>query len=1205
MTGSIPQALAKARFTDETVAVNTLLDSLQLSKTDRTGITKNAVYTVDSLRKKQSLSLLEQFLAEYGLSTDEGVALMCLAEAYLRTPDALSLDALIRDKIGSGNWEQHLGTAQSLLINASSWGLMLTGKLLGSEQSHQDKIHTRISTLINRLSEPVIRKAVEQVMKILGRQFVMGTTIKAAIKYAAEAENKGYRHSYDMLGEAAITSHDAQAYFLAYSKAISTIADDAVNKSAIDNPGISVKLSALHPRYEFVQYKRVLFELVPRLSSLALLAKSANIGLTIDAEESERLELSLEVIHEVLKNPLLDNWDGFGIVIQAYLKQAPWVIDWVNKQAKMFNRKVSVRLVKGAYWDYEIKHAQVQGLQNYPVFTRKQSTDLSYLVCAEKLFTLSEHIYPQFATHNAHTAQSIIHMTSKKQPFEFQRLHGMGESLHELLHQQTGHASRIYAPVGVHKDLLAYLVRRLLENGANSSFIHKLHDKSMSADFIAADPISSLQEYAAIANPAIALPSRLFANKRKNSAGLSLNLKVSSQQLNKEMQVFLKHKWTAKPCIKFSTDDLLKQPVHSPVDGSCVGLVYQCKAHHVGEAINKSLIEFNTWHRTSVAHRAEILDRIACIFEENRPELISITTREAGKTRLDGILEIREAVDFCRYYAREAKEKLSDNFNARGPFACISPWNFPLAIFTGQVVAALVCGNTVLAKPAEQTPLTAALAVDLMYQAGIPESALILLPGVGSIVGTALTADPRITGICFTGSSETATIIDRSLACNLDPQSPFIAETGGINAMIVDSTALPEQAVNDIINSAFQSAGQRCSALRLLLLQEETAPTILEMLKGATMELHIGDPWDASIDVGPIIDQQALQAIQNHCVKFEENGLLLFKTPLPDKLPKGHFLSPTAFQLTHFEQLDREIFGPVLHILTYKEHQLDEIVGNINKSGFGLTLGIQSRIDSRIERICQTAHIGNIYVNRNQIGAVVGVQPFGGEGKSGTGPKAGGPNYLYRFCNNIEQNTESASLNMETSAGNKNPIYKVLQAFIEQLPESLKKTANNCLMNHSGFSNQPVTLIGPTGEANTLTAHPRGNILCLGGGNCHKISLLRQLILALLCGNRVSVMKENLPIEIARAIKAAKDLQSQISIASDSLNNLLNMIDLHAVASDEVGDERRILRKILADRDGARIILLSSKAAIQRFATERVISIDTTAAGGNTSLLTA
>lgn len=1208
--GHISSPISSVRYQEEEQVVQDLLLQLRLDESQSNRIVSQTTVTVEQLRNESSLDLLEEFLAEYGLSTDEGIALMCLAEAYLRTPDESSLDALIRDKIGSGHWEQHLGTARSLLINASSWGLMLTGKLLGTDENDHDYIPNTLQNLVRRLSEPAIRKAVEQVMKILGKQFVLGKSIDDAIRRAKTNEKLGYTHSYDMLGEAALTAADARQYFMAYSKAITALADSAHSNSALENHGISVKLSALHPRYETLHINRIKTELVPRVAALAQLARSANIGFTIDAEESERLELSLHVIREVLQNPELEEWNGFGIVVQAYSKQAPHVIDWLYELASQFNRQITIRLVKGAYWDYEIKNAQVQGLHNYPVFTRKQSTDLCYLVCAEKLLGMTDRIFPQFATHNAHTAHAILEIAGDKEHFEFQRLHGMGDSLHEILRHKTGRASRIYAPVGVHEDLLAYLVRRLLENGANSSFIHQLHDDEVPPKIIAADPVELIRRQSPVFNPLIPLPKALLGDSRTNSSGLSLNLPIDNEDLDTRMLSFKSCQWEAKPSLAELQNDLAEEIVSCPTDNSPVGKVYNCGANTVKKAVEISGHAFESWNQTSVTRRADILDSMANLYQEHQAEFIALGSREAGKTRLDGILELREAIDFCRYYAAEARSKLDGELTGRGPFVCISPWNFPLAIFTGQIVAALVAGNTVLAKPAEQTPLSAALAIRLMHQAGVPEEAVILLPGRGADTGSVLTSHPDVAGICFTGSTQTATLIDQAQAAHSSPSAPLIAETGGINVMFVDSTALPEQAVKHIISSAFQSAGQRCSALRLLLIQEEAAPTILTMLEGASMELCIGDPWQARVDVGPIIDESARKGILDHCQRLEDQGRLIFRTPLPDDIPNGSFVSPVAFRLESFEELEKEVFGPVLHVLTYKEHQLEEMVDNINSSGYGLTLGIQSRIDERIERICEKARVGNIYVNRNQIGAVVGVQPFGGEGKSGTGPKAGGPFYLYRFCKQplkikrLPADQRQLIEDRRTSWASSKVRVSALQKLADKLRPELSTVIHQVLDQYSQYDSTPVILTGPTGEMNTIGLHARGTVACLGSSVDHQpVALISQATLALLAGNRVVLQHSDLASEFQIALRECGLEETLFDIQQDESFDWLSDADVDAVVFDDSDNSAKTLRQLLAKRVGTRIPVLSSNDDIYRFSSERVISIDTTAAGGNATLL--
>lgn len=1205
--GQISSELSLIRFEDENTVVQNMLEKLALNPEQRLRIFNETCTTVETLRNDQSLDLLEEFLSEYGLSTDEGIALMCLAEAFLRTPDESSLDALIKDKIGSGHWEQHLGTARSFLINASSWGLMLTGKLLGTNADTHEDISNTLQNLVRRLSEPAIRKAVEQVMKILGRQFVLGRSIEEAMKRARKNEKTGYTHSYDMLGEAALTAKDASAYLLSYSTAITNIAKAADNDSALLNPGISVKLSALHPRYETVQINRVLKELVPKVASLAQLAHSANIGFTIDAEESERLEISLIVIEEVLKNPTLKDWDGFGVVVQAYAKQAPVVIDHLYELANDLDRIITVRLVKGAYWDYEIKNAQLQGLDNYPVYTRKTSTDVSYLFCAEKLLKMTHRIYPQFATHNASTTSSILEIAGNETHFEFQRLHGMGEALHELIRNHTGKSSRIYAPVGVHKDLLAYLVRRLLENGANSSFIHQLHDETVDASIIAADPVQVTIETTPVANPAIRLPQDMFKEQRRNSRGISLNIPMSASELEHKMHKFKNNTWISKPADCVDAEGLIETSIHNPATGTKIGNAFHCREQHVKQAIEASKAAFVEWNNRTANERADIIDNIADSFENNIAEFMALATLEAGKTRLDGIQEVREAVDFCRFYAAEARNHFgTETATAHGPIVCISPWNFPLAIFTGQVVAALVTGNTVLAKPAEQTPLIAGLAVDLMIKSGVPEAALILLPGTGTEVGSALTSSGQVAGVCFTGSTATATAIDRSIAQSSNPNKPLIAETGGINAMLVDSTALPEQAVKHIVSSAFQSAGQRCSALRLLIVQEDVFDAITEMLEGAAKELTIEDPWQAHVDVGPIIDTAALKNITDHCGKLEDNGQLLFKVPLPNDIPQGSFVSPAAFRIDNFEQLNREIFGPVLHILKYKEDQLDTMIEKINASGYGLTLGIQSRIDERINRVCSSAKVGNIYVNRNQIGAVVGVQPFGGEGKSGTGPKAGGPLYIQRFSK--QPRTPLAFLEHATpesldsiSWTNHRHRRSVLTDIASKLPQDLSLLISDCLKRNIEYTDDSVDLVGPTGETNTLSLHPRGTVLCLGEQSDDIKPLLKQITISLLAGNLVLLDKS---VDTTVLGSAFTDLPAgSISVSEIDVLDTLSNSDFDAVAFDNNSDGEFTIRRTLAARDGTRIPILTSEEPIYRYCAERVISVDTTASGGNASLL--
>ena len=1237
-TAELKDRIAQERFRDEREAVTDALNALSLDPAARDRVSAAAAELVESLRNMSHPGIMEQFLTTYGLSTEEGVALMCLAEAYLRTPDAPTVDALIRDKIGSSNWRSHLGENDSFLVNASTWALMLTGQVLRDAGMDERELTGFMAQAVRRLGEPVVRVAIEQAMKILGRQFVLGASIADALKRAEDLEKKGYCYSYDMLGEAARTAADARRYFLSYSAAISAIAERAEHDDVNANPGISVKLSALHPRYEFVQRKRVLDELVPRVSALAEHARSAGICMTVDAEEADRLELSADVIEAVLRNPDLAGWDGFGVVVQAYAKQAPAVLDWLYGLVSELDRRITVRLVKGAYWDQEIKNAQVLGLENYPVYTRKASTDVCYLRCAEQLLDQSDRIYPQFATHNAHTACAVLEMAGDFEGFEFQRLHGMGEALHELLREKGGRRCRVYAPVGIHKDLLAYLVRRMLENGTNSSFVHQLLNEAVPAASIVADPVQAIAGLADPASPLIPLPPELFGDGRKNSEGVNLNNPVMAGALDRAMAPFRHREWSAAPSLGSGSPGRAPRAVLSPVDrADAVGSVVEADGPLVEEAFDRAERAFPAWRDRPVDERAGILERIADLYEANMAELIAIASREAGKTRLDGILEVREAVDFCRYYAAEARRICGPGGNGervgRGPFVCISPWNFPLAIFTGQITAALAAGNAVLSKPAEQTSLMAARAVALMHQAGVPEDVLLLLPGDGATVGGALTSDPRLRGVCFTGSTETALLIDRAMAHNAVPDAPLIAETGGLNAMIVDSTALPEQAVRDIVASAFQSAGQRCSALRVLLVQEEIEGTLLEMLDGAAHELQIGQTWDPATDVGPVIDEEARATILAHCEALDAKGRRLFKVPLPAAAENGIYVSPAAYRLEAFEELEREIFGPVLHVCTFASQDLDAVVDQINASGYGLTLGIHSRVGERVDRICARARVGNIYVNRNQIGAVVGVQPFGGEGLSGTGPKAGGPHYLHRFTEprlaaaqrmtapgakakprsdgggaadpGVESWARRARLAQLAWNARTNRLEK-LAAVARALPPKLGEAVEAALGQVAALGPPSVELPGPTGEQNLLLLHGRGIVLCLGAGQDPGTALAVQTALAMGFGNAVLLAEDadrQAVGEIFKACSRAGIPRGLMYSASGSAEVLALVPELSAVAFS--GDDEAVwrLRVVLAERPGPRLPLIEVMDDAERLVTERVISVDTTASGGNATLL--
>jgi len=1026
--GPLRAALRGALRMDEARCVEERLAEASLPPGARDRIAATARDLVDVIRRRhRGTGGLDAFMAEYELSSEEGIVLMCLAEALLRIPDADTADKLIKDKIGGANWERHLGSSESLFVNASTFALMLTGRVvnLDSEQAARDLGGT-LGRLIARGGEPVIRQAVIQGMRILGRQFVMGRTIAEALDRAREAENRGYRYSYDMLGEAARTMADADRYFEAYVRAIEAIGETAGGRGPIAAPGISVKLSALHPRYEFAQWGRVMAELVPRLNELASLARAADIGFCVDAEEADRLDLSLDVIEAVSGDPALAGWSGLGLAVQAYQKRGLPLIDWLADMARRHGRRLMVRLVKGAYWDSEIKWSQELGLAGYPVFTRKASTDVSYIACAKRLFANADAFYPQFATHNAHTLATVLELAGGSEDFEFQRLHGMGSDLYDQVvgERGMGHACRIYAPVGSHADLLAYLVRRLLENGANTSFVNRIVDADTDIEEIIADPVDAVARLARKAHPAIPLPVALYGDGRRNSAGMDLNDPAMLGLLSQDIAEAAKGDWRAGPIVGGRMAPAKSRGATDPADRRReIGQVADAGPDQIGEAIGLAVGAQPAWDATPAEERAAALNKAADLYEAHTAELMAIACREGGKTANDGIAEVREAVDFLRYYAARACEDFAGPvrlpgptgerneiaLHGRGAFVCISPWNFPLAIFTGQVAAALAAGNAVLAKPAEQTPIMAARAVQLLHEAGVPVDVLHLLPGDGAKVGGALVSDPRIAGVAFTGGTDTARLINRRLADRDGPIVPLIAETGGQNAMIVDSSALPEQVVRDVLLSAFRSAGQRCSALRVLYVQDDVAERTIEMLTGAMRELKVGDPALLSTDVGPVIDDEARAMLQAHADRMAREGRLLCEVPPGPGCEHGTFFAPRAYEIESIAVLEREVFGPILHVVRYDDARLDRMLDDINATGYGLTLGVHSRVDSTVRRIVSRLRVGNAYVNRNQIGAVVGVQPFGGEGLSGTGPKAGGPRYLHRFATERVVSTDTTA----------------------------------------------------------------------------------------------------------------------------------------------------------------------------------------------------
>ncbi len=1172
-----------AKYAPERPLLDSLIEQAGLDAATRRRIEARAVDLVRRIRAGARPSLIEQFLSEYGLSTREGIALMCLAEAMLRVPDPATIDALIEDKIAPSDWGRHLGQASSPLVNASTWALMLTGRVLDVPEPG---LAGTLRGMVRRLGEPVIRRAVAQAMKELGRQFVLGETIDRAMERARAEEAKGYGFSYDMLGEAAMTRADADRYARAYAGAIDAIAAACTSERVRDNPGISVKLSALHPRYEVAQEDRVLAELVPVLAELARKAAAAGMGLNVDAEEQDRLVLSLKVIERVLADPALAGWDGFGVVVQAYGKRAGAVLDWLHDTARRLDRRIMVRLVKGAYWDTEMKLAQVAGAPDFPLFTTKPATDVSYLAMVRRLFSMADRIYPQFATHNAHTVAAVLEMAPRDAVFEFQRLHGMGERLHDLVLAEGRAGCRIYAPVGRHRDLLAYLVRRLLENGANSSFVHQIVDESVPPEAIARDPV----EAACSATPPAGLrpPARIFGT-RTNSRGFDLADDQTLARIEAARAVALEHaladrgrsdpdgraggrqgggrahaRDAAQPGqdrhdpLQNALEDaepLTVAPaagpwhdVTNPATGRAIGRVRHADAATVAAAIAAARL----WDAPA-GERARILDQAARAYEDHFGPFFATIAQEAGKTLPDCVAELREAVDFLRYYAEQAVA-LPDALPL-GVVTAISPWNFPLAIFTGQVAAALAAGNAVLAKPAEQTPLTAALAVRLLHRAGVPRSALQLLPGDGPVVGRALTADSRIDGVLFTGSTETAQAIRRVMADHLAPGAPLIAETGGLNAMIVDSTALHEQAVRAIVSSAFQSAGQRCSALRCLYVQEDVADDLLTMLKGAMDMLRIGDPWLPSTDVGPLIDAAAHAEIAAHVARARAEGRVLHELPAPGL--GGHFQPPVLIRVRGIEELEREIFGPVLHVATFPAEALERVIAAINASGYGLTFGLHSRIDARVQQVAEAVRAGNLYVNRNQIGAVVGSQPFGGEGLSGTGPKAGGPHYLPRLTRR-----EVAAF---AAADPRPPVTRAaLQARLDAVTPRPVPVGQSLLP-------------GPTGEMNRLMLFQRTPLLCLGPG-------------------------AEAEHEQRRAVEAlgGTAVAAGGPVAPEMLTTLRGFSGALWWGDAETG---RAFARALAAREGPILPLVTGRPDTAHALHERHLCVDTTAAGGNAALL--
>ncbi|EOW6846713.1 trifunctional transcriptional regulator/proline dehydrogenase/L-glutamate gamma-semialdehyde dehydrogenase [Cronobacter sakazakii] len=1232
-----PQSVSRAAITAawrraETDAVPMLLEQARLPQPVAEKTHQLAWSLAEKLRNQKTASgragMVQSLLQEFSLSSQEGVALMCLAEALLRIPDKATRDALIRDKISNGNWQSHIGRSPSLFVNAATWGLLFTGRLVSTH--NEASLSRSLNRIIGKSGEPLIRKGVDMAMRLMGEQFVTGETIAEALANARKLEEKGFRYSYDMLGEAALTAADAQAYMVSYQQAIHAIGKASNGRGIYEGPGISIKLSALHPRYSRAQYDRVMEELYPRLKSLTLLARQYDIGINIDAEEADRLEISLDLLEKLCFEPELAGWNGIGFVIQAYQKRCPFVIDYLIDLATRSRRRLMIRLVKGAYWDSEIKRAQMEGLEGYPVYTRKVYTDISYLACAKKLLAVPNLIYPQFATHNAHTLAAIYNLAGQNYypgQYEFQCLHGMGEPLYEqvvgkISDGKLNRPCRIYAPVGTHETLLAYLVRRLLENGANTSFVNRIADNTLSLDDLVADPVSAVEQLAAqegrvgLPHPKIPLPQDLYGEGRVNSAGLDLAnehrlASLSSSLLNSALQ-----KWRALPMLENAVDDGELAPVINPAEPrDIVGYAREATEAEVAQALESAVNNAPIWFATPPQERAAILERAAVLMEDQTQTLIGILVREAGKTFANAIAEVREAVDFLRYYAGQVRDDF-DNETHRplGPVVCISPWNFPLAIFTGQVAAALAAGNSVLAKPAEQTPLIAAQGIQILLEAGVPQGVVQLLPGRGETVGAQLTGDPRVRGVMFTGSTEVATLLQRNIADRLDPQgrpTPLIAETGGLNAMIVDSSALTEQVVVDVVASAFDSAGQRCSALRVLCLQEEIADHTLTMLKGAMAECRMGNPGRLTTDIGPVIDAEAKAGIERHIQAMRAKGRKVFQAARDNSADArewqtGTFVMPTLIELESFDEMKKEVFGPVLHVVRYNRNNLAGLIEQINKAGYGLTLGVHTRIDETIAQVTGSAHVGNLYVNRNMVGAVVGVQPFGGEGLSGTGPKAGGPLYLYRLLASrpeaaVQTTLERHDARYAQDAQVKALITRPHQALTEWAagrPELKALCEHYLALSQSGVQR---TLPGPTGERNTYTLLPRERVLCLAD---NEQDLLVQLAAATSAGSRVLWVDEPLQRTLAKQLPAAVNAIIDFAKPDVLFSQFFDAVIYHGDS-----DQLRALCEKVAARDGAIVSVQGfargeTNLLLERLWLERSLSVNTAAAGGNASLMT-
>lgn len=1160
-----------------------LVEQATLAEGTRQAARATATALITALRAKHKGTGVEGLVQEYALSSQEGVALMCLAEALLRIPDNDTRDALIRDKISEGDWKSHIGDGRSLFVNAATWGLVVTGKLTGSV--NDAGLGAALTRLIARAGEPVIRRGVDMAMRMMGEQFVTGETIAEALKRARELEARGFQYSYDMLGEAATTGADAERYFRDYENAVNAIGRASAGRGVYGGPGISIKLSALHPRYSRSQAARVMDELLPKVKALALLARGYDIGFNIDAEEADRLELSLDLLESLALDPDLAGWNGLGFVVQAYGKRCPFVIDWIVDLAQRSDRRIMVRLVKGAYWDAEIKRAQVDGLPDFPVYTRKLHTDVAYIACARKLLTNRAHVFPQFATHNAQSLATIYQLAGPDfaiGDYEFQCLHGMGEPLYDEVvgAAKLNRPCRIYAPVGTHETLLAYLVRRLLENGANSSFVNRIADPEVSIADLVADPVDQVRSMDVVGakHPIIALPADLYGDRR-NSDGIDLSNETALHALADDLRKSADAGWVAEP----ASGQGVARPVYNPADHrDIVGTVIEVTPEVARNAVESAQRFASDWAAVPPAERAACLDRAANLLQDRMQILMGLIMREAGKSAPNAIAEVREAIDFLRYYAQQARATLCAAHKPLGPVVCISPWNFPLAIFIGQVAAALVTGNTVLAKPAEETPLIAAQGIAILHESGVPVEAVQLVPGDGAI-GAALVSAPQTQGVMFTGSTEVARIIQKQLAQRLTTDGapiPFVAETGGQNAMIVDSSALAEQVVADVIASAFDSAGQRCSALRVLCLQEDVADRILAMLKGALHELSIGCTDTLSTDIGPVITAEAKANIEQHIERMRGMGRAVEQIELAGETQHGTFVPPTIIELDSIADLKREVFGPVLHVVRYRRRELDKLIDAINATGYGLTFGLHTRLDETIEHVTQRVQAGNLYINRNIIGAVVGVQPFGGRGLSGTGPKAGGPLYLGRLV-------QAATVPPGIASVAADPAVRDLAVWLNGAGDAAREAALRSLLGAQ------VELPGPVGERNLYTLHPRGRVLLLPQT---RDGLIEQLAATLATGNHAVVGNaalrgelSGLPQRVAERISWADDWRT----AGPYSGALIEGDD--AVRRDALAQ--------LAELPGPIVLPQAGAPRLDWLVEEVSTSINTTAAGGNASLM--